>query len=202
MHARVRTHPRQKPDRDATPTVEALGHTYLLLSTSDVLPLEVYKNLFDRPRREITYCSLSLSSSAVCHTIMALAGTVDVRFARLFKFLNDVLYGQRSLNTARHGKFFIEAVCVQPDLPACAHRLITSPSGLFSPQASVRFDTSPQFLNEHGVLLLRYIQPTSLEAIKSGSVLAETLTSLVEPPFFWDTFTEAFRDSLLDLSAC
>lgn len=131
---------------------------------------------------------------------MASSGVDEIRLTRLSKLFNDVLYGRRSLSTARDGKLFIEALCGQPDPPACAHKLISSPSGLSPLQASVRFDTSPPALNESGSLLLRYIQDPSLEAINAGSVLAQIIRVIVEPPFFWDALTNAFREGILDRS--
>lgn len=132
---------------------------------------------------------------------MTLSGSDDPRNTRLSAFFNKVLHGQRTLSTARDGKLFIEAVCVQADPAACAHRLISSPSGLSALQASVRFNTSITFLNEDAVPLLRYLQTSSLEAIDSGSVLAKLLLSMVEPPFFWDALTKSFTDGLLNQRA-
>jgi hypothetical protein len=132
---------------------------------------------------------------------MASSGADEVRLTRLSKLFNEVLYGRRSLSTARDGKLFIEALCGQPDPPACAHKLISSPSGLSSLQASVRFDTSAPALNESGLMLLRYIQDPSLETINAGSVLAQIIRVIVEPPFFWDALTNTFRDGMLNRSA-
>jgi hypothetical protein len=129
------------------------------------------------------------------------SSTDDVRVTRLSAFFNQVLHGQRNLSTARDGKLFIEALCVQPDPANCAHKLLTSPSGLSVLQASVRFDTSVTFLNEHAVPLLRYLQAPSLKAISSGSVLATLLLSMVDPPFFWDALVNSFKGGLLNSNA-
>jgi hypothetical protein len=48
-------------------------------------------------------------------------------------------------------------------------------------------------MNEHTVRLLQYLQEPSLKSIGSGAVLVAILTRLVEPPFFWDAFTQALR---------
>ncbi len=125
----------------------------------------------------------------------------DPRVTRLSAFFNKVLYGQRTLSTARDGKLFIESMCVQPDPATCAHKLLSSPSGLSALQASVRFDTSVTFLNQDAVPLLRYLQIPSLKAIGSGSVLAQLLLSMVEPPFFWEALTKSFTGSLLNPDA-
>jgi hypothetical protein len=132
---------------------------------------------------------------------MASSGSDDPRVTRLSAFFNKVLYGQRTLSTARDGKLFIEAMCVQPDPAACAHKLLSSPCGLSAIQASVRFDTSITFLNEDAVPLLRYLQVPALKAIGSGSVLAQLLLSMVEPPFFWEALTKSFTGGLLNPNA-
>lgn len=132
---------------------------------------------------------------------MVSPGSDDPRVIRLSAFFNKVLYGQRTLSTARDGKLFIEAMCVQADSASCAHKILSSPSGLSALQASVRFDTSVTFLNEDAVPLLRYLQTPSLKAIGSGSVLAQLLLSIVEPPFFWEALIKSFTDGLLNQGA-
>ncbi|KAK5000572.1 hypothetical protein LTR66_000591 [Elasticomyces elasticus] len=132
---------------------------------------------------------------------MASSSSDDPRVTKLSAFFNKVLYGQRTLSTARDGKLFIEAMCVQADPATCAHKLLSSPSGLSALQASVRFDTSVTFLNEDAVSLLRYLQTPSLKAIGSGSVLAQLLLSMVEPPFFWKALTKSFTGGLLNSNA-
>lgn len=125
----------------------------------------------------------------------------NARATRLSGFFNKVLSGQRTLSTARDGKLFIEAICVQTDPPTCAHKILSSHSGLPALQASVRFDTSVAFLNDDVVPLLRYLQTPSLKAIGSGSVLGLLLLSMVEPPFFFDALTKSFVDGLLNQGA-
>ncbi len=128
---------------------------------------------------------------------MASLGADDVRASRRTKFFHNTLYGKRTLSTARDGKLFIEAICAQSDPANCSHKLISSTTGLAALQSCVRFDISASFINEHTVLLLRYLQAPILEGIDSGLVLVRILTSIVEPPFFWDAFTKAFRGYLL-----
>jgi hypothetical protein len=132
---------------------------------------------------------------------MASSDSDDPRVKRLSALFNNVVFGQRPLSTARDGKLFIESMCVQADPPSCAHKLLSNPLGLSALQASVRFDTSVTFLNETAVLLLRYLQSPSLGAIGSGSVLAQLLLSMVEPPFFWEALIKSFTGGLLNLNA-
>lgn len=115
---------------------------------------------------------------------MSSSSSDDARVTKFSAFFHTIINGQRKLNTARDGKLFIEAMCVQADPATCSHKLLSSPFGLSTLQASVRFDTSVNFLNNDAVLLLRYLQSPPLKAIDSGSVLAQLLISMVEPPFF------------------
>jgi hypothetical protein len=134
---------------------------------------------------------------------MASSGTnnVDIRAARLNKFFHDAINGKRTLNSSKDGKLFIEAVCSQVDPPSCAHKIISSPVGLVVVQSSVRLDISASFMNEHSTRLLQYLQEPSLKRIDSSAVLVSILTSLVEPPFFWNAFTQAFRNHALTPAA-
>lgn len=125
----------------------------------------------------------------------------DARVTKLSAFFHKVVHGQRKLLTARDGKLFIEAMCVQADPATCSHKILSSPFGLSVLQASVRFDTSVTFLNNDAVPLLRYLQSPPLKAIGSGSVLAQLLLSMVEPPFFWEALIKSFTSGLLNPSA-
>jgi hypothetical protein len=44
-----------------------------------------------------------------------MASTQDIQITRLSKLFNDVTYGQRTLNSSRDGKLFIEALCAELD---------------------------------------------------------------------------------------
>ncbi|KAH6712371.1 NFX1-type zinc finger-containing protein 1 [Leptodontidium sp. MPI-SDFR-AT-0119] len=132
---------------------------------------------------------------------MATPSPDDPRVLKLSKFFDDVLYGRRAPNSSREGKLFLDALCVQADHATCAHKILTSTSGLTALQASMRFDTSPAFLNDHALRLLNFLQAPELTAIDSGSVLSKILITIVEPPFFWDAYTKAFVESLLNPEA-
>ena len=125
----------------------------------------------------------------------------DIRLARLSRFFNEVIHGRKPVTTSTIGRLFIEAICSQPDPAACVSKILSSTSGLSALQTSVRFDTSVSFLNNHGSKLLLYLQEESLRTIGSGSVLAKILLQMVEPPYFWDAYTKAFREGSLDAVA-
>lgn len=133
---------------------------------------------------------------------MASSGTnVDIRTTRLTKFFHDLIYGKRTLNSSKDGELFIEALCGQMDPASCSHKLISSAAGLSVVQSSVRLNISASFINEHTTRLLQYLQKPSLKGIDSGAVLVQILTSIVEPPFFWDAFAQAFRSHALTPAA-
>lgn len=131
----------------------------------------------------------------------SIAKDPDIRSSRLAKFFHDVLNGKRDIQTSSNGKLFIEAICGQADPATCAHKLLTSTLGLTAVQSAVRLDTSVSFINENTTLLLQYLQEPSLKGIDSGSVLVRILTSMVNPPFFWDAFVSAFRGHFLSLES-
>lgn len=129
---------------------------------------------------------------------MSTSSSDAARVTKLTGFFHGVSHGERKLLTARDGKLFIEAICVQADPATCSHKILSSPNGLSALQASVRFDTSVTFLNNDAVPLLRYLQSPSLKAIGNGSVLRQLLLIMVEPPFFWDALTKSFTGGLLN----
>lgn len=155
---------------------------------------------------EIKAAAAETTSDNLCNIYyrileMTSSSSDAARVTKLTVFFHGVLHGQRKLLTARDGKLFIEAMCVQADPATCSHKLLSSPNGLSALQASVRFDTSVIFLNKDAVPLLRYLQSPSLKAIGYGSVLKQLLLSMVEPPFFWEALTKSFTGGLLNPGA-
>jgi hypothetical protein len=133
---------------------------------------------------------------------MTLTKAEDPRVARLLKFFNDVLHDRRSLTSSRDGGLFIESVCAQADAAVCLHKLVSSPSGLTAIKVCVRFDTSPQFINDNTFKLLQYLQAPCVESIDSGAALGKVLVSMINPPFFWDSFTKAYQLQNLTPASC
>ena len=126
---------------------------------------------------------------------------LNARIAKLSKFYNGFLSGQRSLKSSREGELFIEAVCVQSDKAACINKLTSNAGGLLSVQACMRFNVSPTFLNGPAARLLTYFQEPALKVICEGDTLCQIILHIVEPPIFWNAFVQAFRDNNLDLPA-
>jgi hypothetical protein len=114
-----------------------------------------------------------------------MASLEDPRVTKLTKFWKDVLCGQRALNSSRDGGLFLEALKTQRDPATCVFSILSSPKGLTALQAAMRFDTSLSFLNSHASSLLTYLQSPTLKNIDSGSVIAQIVLKVVDPPFFW-----------------
>ena len=121
----------------------------------------------------------------------------DARAGKLAKFFDLTVSGKQPLQTSQHGNLFIEAVCAQPDHATCINKLVTSPKGLLSLQACMRFNTSPTFFNGLSTLLFKYIQVPTLKSISGGDLLNQVVLYIVEPPIFWRPFLQAYKDDCL-----
>lgn len=135
---------------------------------------------------------MSASSSAVSD---------PARVTKLARFLDSILYGGQPLKTAQNGSLFIEALCGQPDPPTCIERVISSPHGLSSVQACMRFNATSAFQNGPATNLIRYIQCPTLKIILGGDYLHQIILHIVEPPFFWNAFILSFRNGSLHADA-
>lgn len=118
----------------------------------------------------------------------------DARAGKLAKFFDLTLSGKQPLQTSQNGNLFIEAVCAQPDHATCINKLVTSPKGLSSLQACMRFNTSTTFFNGSATLLFKYIQVPTLKSISGGDLLSQVVLHIVEPPIFWKPFLQAYKD--------
>lgn len=91
----------------------------------------------------------------------------------------------------------MEAICDQEDRPTCVNSIIASDKGLSSVQEAVRTDLSSASLNGPINTFLLYLQEPSLTTIGGGQFLAKIIHAIVDPPFFWSEFVEAFRQGRL-----
>ncbi|KAI9676184.1 MAG: hypothetical protein M1817_000929 [Caeruleum heppii] len=129
------------------------------------------------------------------------AADPDVRSFKLANFFKKVIGGHQVLQSSHDGGLFIEAVCDQADPAACMNQLIASPKGLLSLQASMRSSTSLPFLNGPATLLLAYFQEKTLKFVSEGDFLRQIILHIVQPPIFWDAYTQAFKNAALELPA-
>ena len=123
------------------------------------------------------------------------------RSARLVKFFGSVVRGHQTLKSTKHAELFIEALCDQPDPPACIEKVVSGSAGLSAVQSSLRFNASTSFFNGPAVALIEYIQDPGLKLILGGDYVRQITQSMVEPPIFWNVFLQSFRNRLLDLPA-
>ena len=132
---------------------------------------------------------------------MPASGPDLIRAKKLNDLFSSVLQGNRPLKSQSQGSLFVEAVVLPTDPPTCAGRIISSPNGLASLQACLRFNASSEFHNGPAAQLIRYFQDPDLKAVQGGNYLQQILLCMVEPPIFWNSFEQSFRHGLLDDAA-
>ena len=125
----------------------------------------------------------------------------DLRAGKLSRLLDQIVTGKQPLSNSKQGELFIEAICAQPDPATCINKIITSPKGLFSVQACMRFNTSPAFFNGLGTSLIFYLQDPALRTISGGDLLHQIILIIVEPPIFWEAFVQAYKGDKLTQQA-
>jgi len=120
-------------------------------------------------------------------------GVADgTRAIKLRKLLDSVLCRHQQVHR-NNSSLFIEAICAHPKPSACLSRLIAEQVGLTSIRDSFTFDLSLSFLNGPATALLRYLQAPELLSISGGDFLRQILLCIVDPPFFWDAFAQAYE---------
>ena len=123
------------------------------------------------------------------------------RAAKLYKFFNSVIRGDRTLKNIKDGALFIESLCEQPDPATAIEKVISQSQGLISIQACMRLDVSAGFFNGPATTLLQYIQDQALKAICGGDFLQRLILHIVEPPIFWNAFVRSYREGCLSSDA-
>ncbi|KAF9264160.1 P-loop containing nucleoside triphosphate hydrolase protein [Marasmius fiardii PR-910] len=121
------------------------------------------------------------------------------RAARLEKQFNLITTGKQPLTSLNYTTF-IDGLLAQPDVPTCVNRLISGKAGLSSLQACMRFDLSPTFFNGRAASLLQYFQHSEVAGINGGTYLHQVIHAIVEPPIFWLSLSQAFREGNLQQS--
>ena len=127
--------------------------------------------------------------------------TENLRSERLANYYRGVLSGKHTLQNPQNGNLFIEAICSQADPPTCVQEIISSPHGLPSIQASMRFNISTNFLNDRAMELLRFLQAPALKVICGGDLLRQVILCIVKPPIFWNGFVTAYKNGSLQEEA-
>ncbi|EEB98401.1 hypothetical protein MPER_02094, partial [Moniliophthora perniciosa FA553] len=99
--------------------------------------------------------------------------------------------------TAQTAANLSDAFVAQPNVINGISRVLSSKFGVSTLQTCLRFDHSPAFFNGRATTLLTYLQHPDLAAVNGGQYLHQVVEPIVEPPVFWASFTQAFRDGKL-----
>ena len=119
--------------------------------------------------------------------------TSSARAANLNGIYTRILSGKQNL-TKKHGKLFLEAICLQPDSLSNLQKLMSSSTGPAALRISLFSEDSADFINEHGTKFLRYLQDPEVKAVHLGSFLHSILTHVTDPPIFWDALVRNIRE--------
>ncbi|GME34140.1 NFX1-type zinc finger-containing protein 1 [Neofusicoccum parvum] len=125
----------------------------------------------------------------------------EARSARLAGLFTSVIKGKRAVATLRDAKLFFEAICDQNDATACVERLVASDSASDALRASLRFDVSNVFINDHLECFLRYLRDPVLKQVCNGEFLRRLLIPVVDPPSLWDSVVKAHSQNQLSLAS-
>jgi hypothetical protein len=112
------------------------------------------------------------------------------------KVFGGIIYGKFAITKHNH-KIFLEAIYNSTDAASCISRIISSDKGLPSLQSAMRYDLTPAFMNNHATKLIGFLQNKELADIGRGVYLQKILLAIVEPPIFWDAYTQALRNGSL-----
>jgi len=126
---------------------------------------------------------------------------MTTRSEKLSRYFSQVEQGKKKVEKASDAKLFLEAVCDQSNRLRCIERLVSSSKALESLQKSVRFDVSKEFLNGPAADLVAYLREPGLEQLCNGQFLRQVISSMVDPPTFWNALVQAHgRKDLTDTS--
>lgn len=123
--------------------------------------------------------------------------TMSDRSARLSKYFRLVDKGAKKVERLSDAKLFLESICDQPDPLRCIETLVSSPNALASLQNSLRFDVSTEFLNGPAVCFVTYLRSPGLEQLCNGQFLGKIISSLVDPPTFWNALVNGHNRRVL-----
>jgi len=119
---------------------------------------------------------------------------------KLYKLFNDVVNGSKELTRSNYDPF-LEAIQVSQDLPGMLSRVISSEHGLPMFQKSFRFDVTISFFNGRAASLLKRLADPLLDDIAGGTFVHPVISTIVDPPIFWDPLIRAFTDNALNEEA-
>lgn len=107
------------------------------------------------------------------------------RYARLSRLLNSYTRGDRIAKSAGDANLLLEAISVQEDPVGCVEHLVSSRNALAALKVSLRFDTTPQFLNGTLKDFIAILRVPAVEKACGGELLKQLLDIIVRPPTLW-----------------
>ena len=124
---------------------------------------------------------------------MSLSSTDETssRSGKLARYFHQICSGKQAIRSLANANMFLEALCDQPDQSSCIEKLCAGTSGIQAFHASFRVDVSPTFINGRASDVLKYFQDPALELLCNGHLMRQVLIQIVEPPTFWNAFTQA-----------
>lgn len=120
------------------------------------------------------------------------------RTGRLAKFFDLVVDGKRSLTTIENVKLFVEAVLARDHRAACVERIIASSQARSALHSGLRFDVSPDFINDFTAPFIQYLSDPDIKQLCNGQFLQEILIIIVEPRALWNAFVTLFEKRQLN----
>jgi hypothetical protein len=123
----------------------------------------------------------------------------DIKSRRI-RLFGAIIHGKEAISTHNH-EDFLESIYTSEEAAGCVSKIILSVYGLPALQKAMRLSLTVNFLDNHATRLLEFLSQKELVGIGGGSFLRKIVLAIVEPPVFWDTYTQAFRSGVLHLTA-
>lgn len=123
------------------------------------------------------------------------------RKSRLSKLLPHFVNGSRTIESLSDVGLFLDVLRNQPERLQVVEMLVSNPPGLNTIRKFVRVDVSVEFINGPTAALLTYLGEPGLEQLCNGQFLRNLISTLIDPPTFWNALIEAHRNGLLNRSA-
>ncbi|KAE8414807.1 P-loop containing nucleoside triphosphate hydrolase protein [Aspergillus pseudocaelatus] len=115
------------------------------------------------------------------------------RSAKLIKFFNLVVQGKRPITNVESIKLFLESIQDQVNRSSCIERIIASPDARRALHTGLRFNITPQFINQFTTPFLHYLADPAIKQLCNGQFLQDILTLIVEPKTVWTAFVTCFK---------
>lgn len=119
--------------------------------------------------------------------------TNATRSDRLLKFFRSGLRGHQDIENVTDFKRLLEVIVDQQDHGATVERLIASPSAVAALQKGLRFNISPDFVNQYTARFIIYVSSRDVKQLCGGQLLQQLLMIVLEPRTIWNAIIDAFK---------